>query len=32
MASGGSDVKYKGDPVVKYKSASGGGRVTKIGQ
>ena len=32
MASGGSDVKYKGNPVVKYKSANGGGSVTKIGQ
>ncbi|MCS3795841.1 head GIN domain-containing protein [Niastella sp. OAS944] len=32
MASGGSDVKYKGNPVMKYKSASGGGSVTKTGQ
>lgn len=32
MASGGSDVKYKGNPVVKYKSTNGGGSVTKIGQ
>jgi hypothetical protein len=32
MASGGSDVKYKGNPVLKYKSASGGGSVTKTGQ
>lgn len=30
-ASGGSDVNYKGDPVIKYKSASGGGSVTKRG-
>jgi hypothetical protein len=32
IASGGSDVKYKGNPVMKYKSASGGGSVTRIGQ
>ncbi|OQP59166.1 hypothetical protein A3860_38685 [Niastella vici] len=30
-ASGGSDVNYKGNPVMKYKSASGGGSVTKRG-
>ncbi|WP_205510839.1 head GIN domain-containing protein [Longitalea arenae] len=30
-ASGGSDVHYKGDPVIKYKSASGGGSVSKRG-
>jgi hypothetical protein len=30
-ASGGSDVNYKGNPVIKYKSASGGGSVTKRG-
>lgn len=30
-ASGGSDVNYKGNPVVKYKSASGGGSVSKRG-
>jgi hypothetical protein len=30
-ASGGSDVNYKGSPVIKYKSASGGGSVTKRG-
>jgi hypothetical protein len=28
-ASGGSDVNYYGNPVIKYKSASGGGSVTK---
>jgi hypothetical protein len=28
-ASGGSDVNYKGNPVMKYRSASGGGSVTK---
>lgn len=28
-ASGGSDVDYKGNPVIKYKSSSGGGSVTK---
>jgi len=30
-ASGGSDVNYKGNPVIKYKSATGGGSVTKRG-
>jgi hypothetical protein len=30
-ASGGSDVNYKGNPVIKYKSASGGGSVSKRG-
>jgi hypothetical protein len=30
-ASGGSDVNYKGNPVIKYKSASGGGSVSKSG-
>jgi hypothetical protein len=30
-ASGGSDVNYKGNPVIKYKSASGGGSVSKKG-
>lgn len=30
-ASGGSDINYKGNPVVKYKSASGGGSVTRRG-
>jgi ribosomal protein S6E (S10) len=30
-ASGGSDVNYKGSPVIKYKSASGGGSVSKRG-
>lgn len=30
-ASGGSDVNYKGNPVIKYKSASGGGSITKRG-
>ena len=29
-ASGGSDVKYKGHPVIKYKSATGGGSVTNV--
>lgn len=28
-ASGGSDVNYKGNPVIKYRSASGGGSVSK---
>jgi hypothetical protein len=28
-ASGGSDVNYKGNPVVKYRSASGGGSISK---
>ncbi|HUP10779.1 MAG TPA: head GIN domain-containing protein [Niastella sp.] len=32
MASGGSDVNYKGNPVIKYKSANGGGSVTKRGE
>jgi hypothetical protein len=31
MASGGSDIKFKGNAVLKYKSASGGGSVTKTG-
>ena len=30
-ASGGSDVNYKGNPVIKYKSATGGGSVSKRG-
>lgn len=30
-ASGGSDVNYKGNPVIKYKSASGGGSISKRG-
>jgi hypothetical protein len=30
-ASGGSDINYKGNPVIKYKSASGGGSVSKKG-
>ncbi|MBO9201088.1 MULTISPECIES: head GIN domain-containing protein [Niastella] len=30
-ASGGSGVNYKGDPVIKYKSATGGSRVSKKG-
>jgi hypothetical protein len=30
-ASGGSDINYKGNPVIKYKSASGGGSVSKRG-
>jgi hypothetical protein len=30
-ASGGSDINYKGNPVIKYKSESGGGSVTKRG-
>jgi hypothetical protein len=30
-ASGGSDVNFKGNPVIKYKSASGGGSVSKRG-
>lgn len=30
-ASGGSDVNYKGSPVIKYKNASGGSSVTKRG-
>lgn len=30
-ASGGSDVNYKGNPVIKYKSANGGGSVSKKG-
>lgn len=29
IASGGSDLKFKGNPVVKYKSASGGGSVSR---
>ncbi|MFL5744502.1 MAG: head GIN domain-containing protein [Niastella sp.] len=29
-ASGGSDVKYKGHPVIKYKSATGGGSVRNV--
>jgi hypothetical protein len=29
-ASGGSDVKYKGHPVIKYKSATGGGSVKNV--
>jgi len=29
-ASGGSDVKYKGKPVIKYKSATGGGSVRNV--
>jgi hypothetical protein len=28
-ASGGSDVNYKGNPVIKYRSASGGGSISK---
>ncbi|THU40726.1 DUF2807 domain-containing protein [Niastella caeni] len=31
-ASGGSDVNYKGNPVIKYKSASGGGSISKKGR
>lgn len=30
-ATGGSDINYKGNPVIKYKSASGGGSVSKRG-
>lgn len=29
-ASGGSDVKYKGHPVIKYKSATGGGSIKNV--
>jgi hypothetical protein len=30
-ATGGSDINYYGNPVIKYKSATGGGSVTKKG-
>lgn len=30
-ASGGSDINYKGDPVIKYKSSNGGSSVSKKG-
>lgn len=30
-ANGGSDISYKGNPVIKYKSSSGGGSISKRG-